>query len=274
MEPRSSVANSVGQSQETASNGSRLNVNAPPFPSQGTTSLYVAASKTVLLQTALATICKPDQPTVCQHVRVVLDLGSQRSYVTQRAARALSLESEGVRKMSIFTFGSSEKALTDCELVRVVMKTLDGEIELRLLTTPIICEPLEAQPVTLCVNLYEHLSALELADSSDGNSAMEVDLLLGSDYYWELATGRVSRGEDGPVAMETKLGWVLSGPVPAIESSCSLVTTHTLRVDACEESSLNDTLRAFWDLESLGISGSSRSVHQEFEDNISFKGGR
>ncbi len=47
---------------------------------------------------------------------------------------------------------------------------------------------------------------------------MEVDLLVGSDYYWELATGRICRGNDGPVAVETKLGWVLSGPVPAVES--------------------------------------------------------
>ena len=44
----------------------KLNVNAPPFPHQNTTSLYVAVNKTVLLQTALATIGHPHQPTVSQ----------------------------------------------------------------------------------------------------------------------------------------------------------------------------------------------------------------
>ncbi len=36
---------------------------------------------------------------------------------------------------------------------------------------------------------------------------------------------------------------------------------------------LNDTLSTFWELESLGITGSDRSVHQEFEESISFKDG-
>ncbi len=94
---------------------------------------------------------------------------------------------------------------------------------------------------------------------------MDVDLLIGSDYYWGLTTGRVRHGEGGPVVVETNLGWVLAGPVPVAEQSLSLVTTHALRVDACEKSNLNDTLRAFWELESLGITGSDRSVHQEFE---------
>ena len=70
------------------------------------------------------------------------------------------------------------------------------------------------------------------------------------------------------------MGWVLSGPAPEAESTCSLLTTHALTVDSQEVSRLDDTLRAFWELESLGISGSSQSVHQEFEDNIKFKDGR
>ena len=75
--------------------------------------------------------------------------------------------------------------------------------------------------------------------------------------------------------METKLGWVLSGPAPEAEATCSLLTTHThsLRVDSQEVSKLDDALRVFWELESLEISGSSQSVHQEFEDSISFKDG-
>ncbi len=39
------------------------------------------------------------------------------------------------------------------------------------------------------------------------------------------------------------MGWVWSGPAPEAESACSLLTTHTLRVDAHEEDMrLDDTL--------------------------------
>ena len=111
---------------------------------------------------------------------------------------------------------------------------------------------------------------------------MEVDVLIGSDHYWELATGEVRRGDSGPVAIKTRLGWVLSGMMPASSqhqpssASLSLISTHTLRIDGLPETtkSLDDTLRSFWELESLGIKNPERSVQEEFSENIHFKDGR
>ena len=40
-----------------------------------------------------------------------------------------------------------------------------------------------------------------------------IDILIGSDQYWQLVTGEVVKSKSGPTAMNTKLGWVLSGPV-------------------------------------------------------------
>ena len=107
--------------------------------------------------------------------------------------------------MSISAFGSADASMSECQLVRIALSTLDGWMNCRLFTTPTICGPLTVQPVTLCAGMYEHLMGLKLADPSDGNSVAEVDLLIGSDYYWELVTGRISCGVDGPVAMETLL---------------------------------------------------------------------
>ena len=45
------------------------------------------------------------------------------------------------------------------------------------------------------------------------NVGMDVDLLIGSDFYWNFLAGEIRRGEVGSVAMKTKVGWVLSGPV-------------------------------------------------------------
>ena len=43
---------------------------------------------------------------------------------------------------------------------------------------------------------------------------LEIDVLLGSDYLWSFQTGGTRRGRVGePVAVETELGWVLSGPL-------------------------------------------------------------
>ena len=149
-------------------------------------------------------------------------------------------------------------------------------MQLSLFVVPIICEPLAGQPISACVEL---LATLDLADISDGSSSLEVDVLIGSDYYWSLVTGEVCRGNGGPIAIQTKLGWVLSGPLSVSgpgHSSVNLITTHVLKADALqpELNPLDDTLRSFWELESLGIHGPERTVHDEFVDAISFKDGR
>ena len=79
------------------------------------------------------------------------------------------------------------------------------------------------------------LPSLELADASDGNTPLEVNLLIGSDYYWQQLTGEIRWGEEGPIAVLTQFGLVLSGPIAATGQEApvvALVSTHTLRVDA------------------------------------------
>ena len=51
-----------------------------------------------------------------------------------------------------------------------------------------------------------------MADSGDVSDTLEVDVLIGSDFYWNLVTGRVIRGKSGPMAIHTRVGWILSGP--------------------------------------------------------------
>ena len=75
-----------------------------------------------------------------------------------------------------------------------------------------ICEPLVGQPVSECIKGNRHLAPWEIADVVDGASTLTVDILIGADYYWEILTGRLCRGESGPTGIHKKVGWVLSGP--------------------------------------------------------------
>ena len=44
-------------------------------------------------------------------------------------------------------------------------------------------------------------------------------MLMGHDSYWSLVTGKVKIGKTGePVAVETKFGWVLNGPLNEMTS--------------------------------------------------------
>ncbi len=74
-----------------------------------------------------------------------------------------------------------------------------------------------------------------MADGCDGKVDMPINILIGSDYYWQFITGETRRGRNGgPVAVKTHLGWVLSGPVHEmsqgpIESSVYMSNTQWRR---------------------------------------------
>ena len=48
-----------------------------------------------------------------------------------------------------------------------------------------------SQPITTSGECQEHLLGLELANSADSDDILEVDVLIGSDWYLNLVTGRV-----------------------------------------------------------------------------------
>ena len=69
-----------------------------------TLSLYVDYRTPVLLQTAKATLHHPDNPSLMLEARIILDSGSQRSYITNKLKDDLSLPVERSKTMSIKTF--------------------------------------------------------------------------------------------------------------------------------------------------------------------------
>ena len=114
-----------------------------------------------------------------------------------------------------------------------------------------------------------------LSDVSRHEDELEVDLLVGADYLWRFQTGRTIRGEaDEPVAVETELGWVLSGPLKGgnthkeQEVQVNFVTADSARSDGLERE-----IHKLWDLETLGIREGDE-IHQEFAENIAFNGQR
>jgi len=57
-----------------------------------------------------------------------------------------------------------------------------------------------------------HLQKLSLAHPLT-EKEFDISLLVGADHYWDIVGDNVVRG-NGPTAVESKLGYLLSGPVP------------------------------------------------------------
>ena len=60
-------------------------------------------------------------------------------------------------------------------------------------------------------------------------------MLADADLYWHAVTGNAIRGDNGPPAMETKLGYVRFGPVHDSgnddDTSTNLIATHLCKAE-------------------------------------------
>ena len=85
-------------------------------------------------------------------------------------------------------------------------------------------------------------------------------MLIGADYYWHFVQDRVIRGK-GPTAVESKLGYLLSGPLPSRTQTTLINLFHvatTTNNGVCD-------LEKFWQVESSGVTTSAkRDTDQQF----------
>ena len=199
----------------------------------------------------------------------------------------LQLPIGNTESLRIKTFGECETELTaSCETVNLAVGDVTGRTrtQVEAFVVPVICAPLGNQEIDRAQVEYKHLIDLNLADNNEGDGVAEIDLLIGADQIGKFFTGKIRRGEyaNGPIASETILGWVLSGPMPSRKkttlSSVNFVSTHVLRVAAElpsveNEKQPEELLHRLWDLESIGITD-KETVHESFERNVSFEKGR
>ncbi|XP_065639741.1 uncharacterized protein LOC136072548 [Hydra vulgaris] len=76
---------------------------------------------------------------------------------------------------------------------------------------------------------------LKLADYHRDNEYLEVDILIGADYYWSIIENKIIRGVEGPIAIKSKVGYLVSGPIKVKNNNkviCSVLSSHVLKVEA------------------------------------------
>ena len=83
---------------------------------------------------------------------------------------------------------------------------------------------------------------------------------------------------DEPVAVKTRLGWVLSGPMKVSNDFNELNSMHVIDVNFIAQGNssctkLDESIHRLWDLETLCI-GQQDEVHESLKDSISFNGTR
>ncbi|GFU11749.1 integrase catalytic domain-containing protein [Nephila pilipes] len=200
------------------------------------------------LQTACLYVTGPTGIT--KLTRCILDGGSQASFVDVKLIDKLKLNVINSSSLRVQAF---EFSFTQ-EQRRCVQLTLSGLWSKQ----SILITAFESNnsytthsAATLEISQFAHKNKLKLADPPD-NSSLPIELLIGGDYYWQIVTAESPiKLSDSFVMVPSMLGWILSGS-----------RTHTTIADdtfvhqfsmQISNDCLNDQVRCFWELDSIGI---------------------
>ena len=90
----------------------------------------LGVTESVLLQTAVGHVANPDTNQITSS-RILLDSGSQRSYITEDLKKKLNLNTLSTADILLYTFGSSKSKQLRTSLVELDL-LLNNDTELRL----------------------------------------------------------------------------------------------------------------------------------------------
>ncbi|XP_074658621.1 uncharacterized protein LOC141911530 [Tubulanus polymorphus] len=221
----------------------------------------------VHLKTAVGRVTGPEEHTFAN---ILFDDGSQRSFVTEELANLLKLQIIKNADLNLCTFGATSTTNRKVDIVEINIICTDGStLKVEAIVVPAITKPLLVPSDIETINEFKGLQfAQPIHYASDH---IDISVLIGSDYYYNfIETEGTIRSSDGPVAVPTKLGYVITGPRKNGNSS-NVSMLHVVS----EPDSYN--LGRFWSLDILGIAPpvdeTSNFLEEYLNSSISKEGG-
>ncbi|XP_055943575.1 uncharacterized protein LOC129974831 [Argiope bruennichi] len=232
----------------------------------------------IYYQTARADVVGSNK--IARGIRILIDSGSEASFLLESIAEEIGLPTVSVEKLKIHTFGSQSPHLRELKRKKALLKSpiSDSHLECNILVIDKIVGPdLIRSPSEGIVSVLRQ-EGFVLSDQ--GGEETEIGLLIGNDLINKVLTGKTRRLSEFLMLYETIFGWVINGSSGGDDVLNCTLSMYT-RVECCEEEKLSDLLYNWFQLESLGISDSpsgrsesDEKIIQRFEENLRFENGR
>lgn len=215
-----------------------------------------------ILQTAIVN-ARNEEGSKQKNCRILMDSGSQRTYVTQQVAKQLQLPIIEEQHLSVFTFGSKHPHEYDSPLVKLSILT---KTETTIIIYANVVPTITQQVSYPEEELNQWKDKILLAD--DGSLGDQVDILIGNDYYFTVINTDRKQISDNLFLVNSQLGWIITGKrefevidnltVNTYFQSSAEVKLHKpdLPID-------NINLKNLWELECIGITDSPKITKEE-----------
>ena len=132
-----------------------------------------------------------------REANILLDDGAQRSFITKDLADDLSTKLVYTQNISMSSFGATEHLLRRLEMTTVDIITVQGENPPMASCCSTYCHSLKRQH-NADINNMPHLKGLRLAHPVSSGD-FSINLLIGTDHYWNIVQDTIIRGEGGPL---------------------------------------------------------------------------
>ena len=191
----------------------------------------ISSGEMVLMQTVRADINNPDNDFK-QNTRMLLDSGSQRTYITESSARKMNLEIWKREIITLVTFGSetSKNVQTPTTKLDIVFK--DGStLNIRAYVVAQTAGSIQRCPVNLeSLKTWEYLwTEFSLANLPSEQETSSAELLIGNEYYLDIILPQRIEIQLGLYVLSSKLGWTLSGRISETVHSAGQYNTSLTR---------------------------------------------
>ena len=124
-------------------------------------------------------------------------------------------------------FGNDQSTPHRFDIVKPRVQTLSGDfINITAVVVPQISTPIRNLS-TRDITKFQYLQNVKLAHPPTPRSDGDITVLIGSDYYWQFVEDHVIRG-NGPTAVSSKLGYLLSGPCYNNNTEMTTPTFHVM----------------------------------------------
>ena len=214
----------------------------PPTTTAATTvSLLIPASHHTtpicLLKTAIAPIIGSG---TSMNANILFDEGAQRLFICSQLANKLHVIPSTTTRVALSSFGNDSPSFQTLGVATIQVQTLDGDlVSISVLIVPKIATPIQN---SCCIEMENmpHLEGLKLENPITDN--------IGADYYWSFMQDHIIRG-NGPTAQQSRLGYLLSGPLPL--SNTQLSTSILMKIVTTTDNKEID-LHHLWSIEATG----------------------
>lgn len=209
-----------------------------------------------LLKTAIAdTSAGPT--TVEGHI--LFDEGAQSSFITQQLANTLQLEPIRHELITVSSFGEQVSRPTKFAVISIFIHTLNGgHIPISVLVVSKLAAPVQ-NSIRTHLNQLPYLQGLKLAHPVTSDENFSISVLIGADHYWQFTQDHVVCG-DGPTAVQSRVGYLLSGPLPLTQPAST--TNLHISIFSCTTEDATDT--SFLQVESTGTTQVAKTLDSDF----------